>query len=111
MLDYSLNNLAEDLLGAPNQSSTSTFYSTFEDERRRNMAAVAAAPVEAVQPEQLSLTPSADREAGAGRGFVNPKFLLKKEPNALTDQSAYNASIAQQAVSYTHLTLPTKRIV
>jgi hypothetical protein len=35
--------------------------------------------------------------AGAGRGYVNPKYVLKKEPVApVADTAAYNASIAQQ---------------
>jgi hypothetical protein len=98
MLDYSLNNLAQDLLGAPSQTSTSTSYSMFEDERRRNMAEVAAGPVDPTQLPQLSLgVPSANGEAGAGRGYVNPKYVLKKEPVApVADTAAYNASIAQQ---------------
>ena len=101
MLDFSLNDVANFFTGAakPTDVNTSTSYTSFDEERRRNMEEVANAPVAPTQPEQQSLGPAVmARAPGAGRGFINPKYSLTPQQPAVPveDQSAYNASIAQQ---------------
>ena len=62
-----------------------------------------------LQPEKLRLSPDKYREKleGINTGYQNAKDTHEQE------QSDYEAELyeIETAVSYTHLTLPTKRIV
>ena len=66
------------------------------------------------RPEALSLLDVMGRQAGP-RGAVLIGVDLKKDPEVLrsayNDQAGVTAAFNLNAVSYTHLTLPTKRIV